>query len=244
MLPDLHIPYEDKRSIAAIEKLMADFRFDGWLQLGDMMDFDCISSHNKNNLRAVEGKRIQLDYDAAAHFLDRQQALIRQNNKNAKFVIIEGNHSDRINRYIDANPALEGMVEVPTCLEFGRRKIKWVPFWSRGDVFTIGKATFIHGRYTNDAHAKKHVQRYGRNVFYGHLHDVQSYSAEMLGEGNTLCGQSLGCLCLPQKYMQGAPDKWQQAFAIIDFFPDGNFTPHVIKIFKHRFAYGDKVYEG
>lgn len=238
------MPYQDGRSLLAVEKLMEDIRFDGYLLIGDFLDFDCISSHNKNNLRAVEGKRLQADYDVAGEILDRHQALIRAKNKNAEFVYIEGNHENRVDRYVDANPALEGMVEVPTCLEFGRRKFKWVPFWSQGKVFSIGKATFIHGRYTNDAHAKKHVQRYGRNVFYGHLHDVQGYSAEMLGEGNTLCGQSLGCLCLPQKYMQGAPDKWQHAFAIIDFFPDGNFCPHVIKIFKHRFTYGTKVYEG
>ncbi len=244
MLPDIHTPYEDKRSLLAVEKMMADHRFDTYLLIGDFVDLDCISSHNKNNLRAVEGKRLMLDYQHAGEVLDRHQKIIRANNKQAEFVYIEGNHEHRIERYIDANPAIEGMFEVPTALEFGRRKIKWVPFWSKGAVHTIGKATFIHGRYTNDHHAKKHIQRYGCNVFYGHLHDVQSYSAEMMGEGNTLVGQSLGCLCLPQKYMQGAPDRWQQAFAVFEFFPDGLFTYNVVRIFKHRFIYNGKVYEG
>ncbi len=232
VLPDIHIPLEDKRSLLAVEKMMADFRFDGWLQLGDFMDFDCISSHNKNNLRAVEGKRLMLDYEHAAKFLDRHQAIIRANNKNAEFVILEGNHSFRVERYIDANPALEGMVEVPTALEFDRRRIKWVPYWSKGTTFKIGKATFIHGRYGGEHHAKKHVNKFGCNIFYGHIHDVQTYSAEMLGQENTMVGQSLGCLCLPQKYMRGAPDKWQQAFAVFEFFPDGFFSYTVIRIFK------------
>lgn len=243
-LPDIHSPYEDKRSLAAVEKFMADFRFDYYLIMGDFMDFDCISSHNKNNLRAVEGKRLMKDYEHAGEILDRHQAIIRANNKKAEFIFIEGNHDQRIERYVDANPALEGMVEVPTALEFGRRKFKWIPYWSQGTVFRLGKAAFIHGRYTNDAHAKKHVQRYGCNVFYGHLHDVQTYSAEMMGEGNTLVGQSLGCLCLPQKYMQGAPTKWQQAFGIFEFFPDGFFQYTVVRLFKHRFSYAGKVYEG
>lgn len=224
--------------------MMADYRFDIYLQIGDFLDFDCISSHNKNNLRAVEGKRLMLDYKVAGEILDRHQALIRQNNPDAKFFILEGNHEHRIEKYIDANPALEGMVEVPTALEFGRRKIQWVPFWSKGKRLEIGKATFIHGKYTNEFHAKKHVSRYGRNIFYGHTHDVQAFSAEMIGEGSTLVGQSLGCLCKPQGYMHGGPDKWQQAVTIFEFFPDGNFTYNVIRIFKHRFIYNGKIYEG
>ncbi|MBR1146666.1 metallophosphoesterase [Bradyrhizobium sp. AUGA SZCCT0431] len=244
VLTDIHAPYEDKRSLAAVEKLMADLRFDGYLNLGDFIDFDCISSHNKNNLRAVEGKRIHLEYDAAAVILDRHQKLIRSRNKDAEFVFLQGNHEFRVDRYLDANPQLEGMIEVPTCLEFGRRKIKWVPSWSKNKVYKIGKANFIHGRYGGENHAKKHVTKYGCNIFYGHIHDVQCHSAEMLGVDNTMVGQSLGCLCLPQSYMHGAPDKWQQALTIFEFFPDGNFTYNVIRIFKHRFSYNGKVYSG
>ncbi len=243
VLPDIHAPYEDKLSLAAVEKLMADLRIDQYIQLGDFMDFDCISSHNKNNLRAVEGKRLMKDYESAAKILDRHQAIIRKNNRDAEFVIIEGNHDQRIERYIDANPALEGMVEVPTALEFGRRKIKWVPFWSKGSIHTVGKANFIHGKYGGEHHAKKHVSKYGCNIFYGHIHDVQTYSAELLGMDNTLVGQSLGCLCLSPQWMQGSPDKWQQAFAIFEFLPDGHFTYNVVRIFKHRFIYNGKVYE-
>lgn len=242
VLPDVHTPYEDGQSLLAVEKLMVDLRFDGYILIGDFMDFDCISAHNKNNLRAIAQKTVQKDYDRANIILDRHQKIIRANNKRAEFVYIEGNHENRVDRYIDANPAMEGSVEVPLKLNLKARKFKWVPFWSKGEVYKVGKATFIHGRYTNDAHAKKHVHRYGCNVFYGHVHDVQCYSAEMLGEGNTLVGQSLGCLCLPQSYMQGAPDKWQQAFGIFEFFPDGLFTYAVVRIFKHRFSYNGKVY--
>jgi hypothetical protein len=244
VLPDLQVPYHDVRSLAAVEKLMADYRFDGYIQIGDFMDFDCISSHNKNNLRAVENKRLQLDYYVGNAILDRHQAIIRTRNKDATFTIIEGNHEFRTERYLDANPALEGMVEVPTCLEFGRRKIKWVPYWSKGTSFVLGKAKFIHGRYTNQYHAAKTVNNYGCNIFYGHTHDIQTYSKEMDGDENTIVGQSLGCLCRNQSYMRGAPNKWQQAVTIFDFFPDGNFTYNVIRIFKHRFIFNGQVYQG
>src|SRR5262245_50642950 len=108
VLPDIHVPLEDKRTMAAVEKYMADQQWNEVVYLGDFMDFNCISSHNKENLRAVQGQRIRKDYEAANVMLDRHQALAPL----AKFTLIEGNHDERIERYIDANPAVEGMLGV------------------------------------------------------------------------------------------------------------------------------------
>jgi hypothetical protein len=44
-------------------------------------------------------------------------------------------------------------------------------------------------------------------------------------------------------YMQGAPDKWQQAFAVFEFMPDGEYGYSVIRINNHRFVYGGKIYQ-
>jgi hypothetical protein len=49
---------------------------------------------------------------------------------------------------------------------------------------------------------------------------------------------------LPQEYQRGAPDKWQQAFAVFEFLDDGSFNYHVVRINNHRFAYNGKVYAG
>jgi len=232
------VPYEDKKSLAAVEKLMKE-PWDEIIQIGDFMDFDCISSHNKNNLRAIQGKTIFQDYAYANTILDRWQKITR-----AKITIIEGNHEDRVNRYIDANPQLEGIVEVPVGLRLKERGINWVPFWQDNrKTYTIGKATFIHGNKTTNFHTKAMAQMYGRNIFYGHTHDVQSFSVQTAGDDNTYVGQSLGCLVkYGYGYMRGKPSKWQQAVAAFHFFEDGNFTYEVIRIFKHRFYFNGKTY--
>jgi hypothetical protein len=235
VLPDIHCPYEDKKSLAAVESLMGDYFFDGYIQIGDLLDLDCISSHNIGNLRGVENKRIFDDYKVAVALLDRHQSIIRKRNKNARFVVLEGNHEYRLTRFIDANPSLAGLIEIPFALDFERRKIEWIPYWSTGEVLQIGKAMFGHGKYINDGHAKKHVMRYGSDFFYGPTHDIQSYSLEQYGK--TLIGQSLGCLCLPQQYMHGAPDKWSQAFAVFEFLPSGFFDYRVVRIHDHKFVY-------
>jgi hypothetical protein len=220
---------------------MADHRWDEVVYLGDFMDFDLISSHNKDNLRAIAGKRLDAEYIYAGKILDRHQKAAPK----ARFTLLEGNHEHRVERYIDANPVLEGKVEVETGLQLIKRRIKWVRFWSKGDSYRIGKARFIHGLYTNQYHSRKHVENYGENIFYGHTHDVQSYSKELQGADRTIVGQSLGCLCrYDQKYIRGKPTKWQQAIAVFEFFPDGYFTYNVIRIFKHRFFAEGKTYKG
>lgn len=241
VLPDLQVPYEDKRSLSAVEGVMRDYRWDEIIQLGDFLDLDCISSYNEKRLRTIAGKTLQKDFDAGNRVLDRWQHLAPR----SKIVILEGNHDERMLRYIDANPQLEGTVEVPKGLRLEERGIWWVPYWSKGDVHKIGHAYFIHGEYVNDHHAKKHVTRFGGNVFYGHAHDVQTYSLVQYKDDSTIVGQSLGCLCrYDQSYIKGKPTNWQQAFATFHFFADGNFTYDVVRLFKHRFWYRGKEYKG
>ena len=241
VLPDIHIPVHDDRSLKAVEAYMADHRWDEVVYLGDFMDFDLISSHNRENLRAISGKRLDTEYILAGWILDRHRKLA----PDAKFTLIEGNHEHRVERYVDANPVLEGKVEVETGLQLIKRKIKWVRFWSKGQIHRIGKARFIHGLYTTKYHASKHVEAYGENIFYGHTHDIQSFSKELAGHDKTIVGQSLGCLCkYDQKYIRGKPTKWQQGFGVFEFFPDGFFQYNVIRIFKHRFQAEGKTYQG
>lgn len=240
VIPDLQLPYADFKSLKAVHKLMGDHKWDEVVCIGDFMDFDCISSHNKENLREIAGKTLFKDYEVGNRILDQWQKLAPK----AKITLIEGNHEYRIERYLDANPQMEGMVEVPIGLKLKQRGINWVPFWSKGTTYDIGKATFVHGSAVAQHHAKNMAYRYGRNVFYGHTHDIQCHSVEQAGNQNVYVGQSLGCLCLPQKYMRGQPSKWQQAVSTFHFFEDGNFTYNVIRIFNSRFYFDGKKYNG
>lgn len=241
VIPDLQVPYHDVRSLTAVEQVMADDDWDEVVQIGDFMDHDCISHHNVGQLRKIEGKTLFADYGVGNAILDRWQKIA----KSAKITILEGNHDYRPEKLVDAQPQLRGLVETANGLNLRKRGVRWVPFWSEGELYHVGNATFIHGLYTNEHHAKKHVMRYGVNVFYGHLHDVQCFPLVLMGEDKTIVGQSLGCLCrYDQAWMQGKPSNWQQAFAAFYFFPDGYFTYEVVRIFKHRFYFRGRTYQG
>lgn len=246
VLPDCQVPFQDDRTLRAVEKYIGDNKWDEYVNLGDFMDFNVISHFNKGASRRVENERLQADYSVGNAILDRHQHLVRKNSPKAKFTLLEGNHDYRIERYLDENPAGQGMLEVEVGLNLKKRGFKYIRCYKEGEVYNIGNAYFHHGLYTNEHHAKKHVDRYGVNLFYGHTHDVQSYSKVVMGKDKTLVGQSLGCLCrYDQSYIKGNPTNWQQAFGIFYFLPDGHFTYYVVRVFKHRFVAPDgKIYEG
>lgn len=216
---------------------MGEHRFDELLWLGDLMDFDFISKFNKEAPRLKEDKRFLEDYKIANKFLDRQQAIIRKNNKKARFTLLQGNHDFRPETYVDSHPEQEGNVEPEFKLRLGERGIKWVRSWAEGEMHKIGKAYFIHGLYTNQYHAKKTVDSFGVNTYYGHTHDIMSMPKTLLGKDKTLEGGSLGCLCdYDQKYMKGKPNNWQQSFSVMyTDIETGFYNLYTVRIFNHTF---------
>lgn len=246
VLPDVHYRKkpggQDKRTLNAIKKYASDHQWSHVVWLGDVMDNNSISDFNSNNPRKVEGETLWKDYEVANKDLDE----FDQATHGAEKIVIEGNHDYRSTRVVDAQPQLAGLVETEVGLKLAERNWTWVPYWSKGTVLNLGKASFGHGRYVNLHHAYKHGIRYGRNFFYGHTHDVQSHTMERDGDDKKYEAASLGCVCeYDPEYIQGAPTKWQQAFGVFRFRPDGHFNHYVVRIFQHKFVSPEGVeYKG
>ena len=246
VLPDMQVPFEDKLTMKAVEAYMADHRWDGYINLGDFLDFRELSSFEKENLREDKVGAVARTYRAGNAILDRHVKLVRNKNKNAVMVLIEGNHEYRVERYLDEHPEAQGLIEVEVGLRLKERNIQWIRQWSKGRLFKKGKAYFSHGKYTNKYHAAKMGEVYGVCIYYGHTHDVMEFPRVQMGKDLTLVGKSLGCLCrYDQKYIKGSPTNWQQAIAVFTFFPDGFYTEHTTRIFRHRFVSPEgKTYDG
>jgi predicted phosphodiesterase len=247
VVPDTHIPWDDQRTLWAIEQYMMRHPWDEMIHLGDLMDLGCISHWNEGMTKTLsEQTQFEDDLAMTEVTLDRWLKILRTGNKSAKMTYIEGNHEYWAKLAVEKSPSLEKTFNLPGRLHLKERGVEWVPFWTdHRNVVHRGKAGFIHGEYTNDAHAKKTVLQYGCNIYYGHTHDVQEHSIVHRGDDSTLVGKSLGTTCrydLP--YTKGKPNKWQQSFAHFTIFPDGMYTEHTIRIFKHRFEADGLVYDG
>lgn len=246
VIPDLQVPFHDEKTLKAVEAYMGVERWDGVIYLGDLIDFNEISRWTEDSPRQRQLQTVRKSFDATDEIITRHLAIVRGKNPKAKFVVLEGNHEYRIEALVDKYEYLEGMLEVDQVLRFKERRIQWVRCWSRGEKFKKGKAWFTHGLYLNKYHAFKMCDTFGVNIFYGHTHDVQSYSHPQFGKGKTLRGQSLGNLCREDmRYILGRPNNWTQAITAFYFFPDGYFQYNIMEIYKHRFVGTDGVvYDG
>ena len=245
VLPDMHVPFHDRKTLKAIEKYMATEKWDYLIYLGDFLDYFCISKYNEGKPGIIEGKTIIGELEEGIEVLERHLSIVRKKNPNVKVYYLEGNHEARAYDFTKRFPHLRGIIEPETVLKFKKKGIKYIRSWSHGDVLSIGKANFVHGNYINLHHAKKMVEAYEDNIFYGHTHDCNSFNKTSKGNGKTKVGQSLGCLCLYPKevdYTHGWASNWQQAFGVFYFLPDGHFNYNLIRIFKNRFVVNGEVF--
>lgn len=235
-IPDMQVPYQAEHAVVAVLDYLKTHRIDEVILMGDFLDMYPIASFNKNAMKKVEGKTVQKEYDEGNKMLDRIESAARNLNKRCKFTYLVGNHEHRIQRYIDEFPQLDGILNLEKGLRLKERGHKVVWCYPDGEAHTIGNAVFIHGLYTSANHAKKHVDNFGCNIFYGHTHDAICHSKVLWGKGKAVVGQSLGCLCrYDLDYVGQNPKNWSHNFGIFFFFDDGDFTYYVPRIIYGRF---------
>ena len=239
VIPDCQVPYHDKKALSAVEKYMADNKWDYYINLGDFLDYFTISRYNVDKPGLLEGKSILSEVKEGEVILDRHVKILKKKNKNVKMYYLEGNHETRAYDFVLKFPHLKGIIEPENVLKFDDKGITYLRSWSHNENLKIGNALFTHGRYTNQYHAKKMVENFGTDIFYGHNHTLQSFSKTSLGSKESAIGQCLGCLCDYPKdvnYLKGSPTQWQQAVTTFYFLPDGTFYYYISKITNGKFV--------
>jgi len=216
---------------------MAAHKWDGYLNLGDFLDFNELSSYVEGKPGAV-AEDVASTFEAGRTILKRHRKLLGK----SRMVLLQGNHDYRAVSYAEKRPALKQHLDVPINLWLKDMGIEWVESWAKGKLFKLGNAYFTHGRFINKHHACKMVDYYGVNIYFGHTHDVMFFSKVNHGNDKTLEGGSLGCLCrYDLKYMRGAPNNWQQAVTTMFIQPNGNYNLYCSRIFNHKFIAPDGV---
>ena len=236
VIPDVQVPYHDTVALDVVEKYMADHSWDLVIYIGDFIDCEGISHYNKGKPRALVGVELEKEFKIANEILDRHQKIVRKRNKDAHFHFIYGNHEERVEKWLDEYPQLSGLIDVDKNLRFTERGFTWTRHGDMGNGYTVGKAMFTHGESLATMHTQKMAQTWGENIFYGHIHDVQSYTMTTRKKDSTRIAQSLGCLCIYDlPYVDKKPTRWQKAFGVFYFQPDGTFNHYVPFIINDQF---------
>lgn len=243
VIPDMHVPMQNKRAVAAIGQFLADHPPDLFINLGDFLDFGGLSRHQRHSSKQPE--TIAESFHWGNEQLDEFDMLL-PSKKRCRRVYILGNHEDRLDALLNNPPdrrieAFSGLVSVSGGLNLQERGYEVIPY---GKIFSVGKANFTHGWYAGLSHAKQTAERTGVNLIYAHAHDLQVYTHFTLG-GLPRIVASLGCLCdLNPGWLRGKPNKWVHAFGVVEFMEGGLFTLHPIPIIKGKFSWNGVTYGG
>lgn len=162
VIPDTHVPYHDPRSWKLALQVIKQIRPHKVVIIGDFADFYAVSDHDRDPMRKDS---LEWEVECVNAELDRLEELMDRD-----VVFIEGNHEDRLRRYLwKKAPQLFGVTDVKRLFRLDQRGWIHRPYrhgWKYGNV------TYKHdvaGRSGKHAAAQS-LADFGGNVVIGHTH--------------------------------------------------------------------------
>lgn len=168
--PDAHYPFHDKRATELVYRVAERTRPDVLVILGDHWDFWAISDHRKDPLRKNNMEAEIRSGDEALRIYEKLGF--------KRLIFCEGNHEQRLSRYVadhasDALRALApaGLLQTRTvaeALDLKRRGWEWIPYKDYG---RIGRLHFTHDVERAGKTAHEHAQAdFETSSVIGHTH--------------------------------------------------------------------------
>lgn len=235
-LCDQHLDHTTPPSQAYIvsKQFCKDIQPDEIVMVGDFLDLPYLAKWNKDTPLLVEGRRYQADFEMARRELTDLRTSCQ------KMTFLEGNHENRVTRFIEQHPLLDGSLNVETDLDLRSLGVKFCPM---NTVYSCGKLNFTHGWFWNKYHAMKHLNDMGDHIFYGHTHDHQVVIKQVRATREPYIAMSMGCLCdLNPYWKRNRPNEWVNGFGYFEVGTKGNFTPLFIPIINGEIMFNKHVW--
>lgn len=199
IIPDLHIPFHCKHYLDLIISIGSDYHkksaaIDQIILLGDLLDFFGVSLHPKLPSAMSVRATIRDEIYQGNQFFD----LLKKNFKGAQIVYLEGNHEQRLSRYIAQKcPDLFDLINIKDLLQLEKRGVKFVPFARHGShqLFQVLNSS-LYARHAPPSQgencASETLKKKHCSLVFGHTHRAQSFTAKNLNGVEMSC-YSLGC---------------------------------------------------
>lgn len=239
IIPDCHIPFHNKKAYELMLKVAKDFKPDEIVILGDFADFFAVNSHGKNpklHLYSLLSREV----DEVKKELSRLDRLFPR----ARKIFIEGNHEDRLTRFI-ANKAYElfGTLQLLDLLEL-RSRPRWtfIPYQPRQLYKILGsKLNARHKPF--GPNARTSATKGMCNLIFGHTHQIQEWQV-VSADGSAYRAMSCGWLGDHAKQAFSYVDhcQWQHGFGLVYVQPNGNFHFQTVHIINYKCVFNGKLY--
>ncbi len=207
---DTQRPFQDQPVLTAVEKFWDDFQPDYEVYNGDIADFYTISSFDKNPSRRFN---FADECNETRGWLDDRATA----NPNAQRIFLEGNHEDRMRRWLwKHDPELNSLpgLTVESLLGLDEIAAVHLPYRSVFDFLGFGiehgwKASGGGTAYPVNV-SRFMATKTGSSGLCGHTHRLSTYSwTDTRGSHSYI---ENGCLCMMNLEFAPFPN-WQHAFS-------------------------------
>jgi len=214
VVSDLHAPYHDKAAWECLLEVIRETKPETIVIIGDAADCYAISSHPKSLKRKA-------DFATEVELVKKALAELRAAaGKSCRILWTEGNHEDRITRYLQSKAPEFGQLKELSAQELFKVSdfnIEWVPYRTS---IKIGNCSFTHdvGRCGVNT-ARQSLLDFGGNIVVGHSHrGGVSYQGEIKGSSHFCLNVGwLGDVNeIDYVHRNRALRDWQLGFGIVD----------------------------
>lgn len=232
---DTHGVFVEQEVWKAVLDFIRDFKPDQINLLGDIIDFYDVSRFDKNPMRRVVlGREIDFTKDVIL-------AELRRAAPKARIVWVEGNHENRLTRYLWSRaPELASLPNLDMTQLFALQKLK---IEYQMDPIPVGNVNMMHGhmvRKHSAYTAKAMLDDMGKSVIHNHTHRLGAHYKT--DHGGAHVAFENGCLCtMDMEYVSGKPN-WQHGFSVGWVLPNGNFHFEQVAVIDGGFIFGGKFY--
>ena len=234
VIPDAHAkPGIKNDRFTWLGKLIVDIKPDVVICLGDFADMHSLSSYDRGKA-SFFGASYKADVESA---LDAQEKLFRPIKKTKKklprFVMLGGNHEDRIHRVLDYDNHLTGAIGYND-LEYGRYW-DFYPFLEKVAIDGVTYSHYIQAGNSGRAiagkyHANALLMQELVSTTVGHSH-MKDYREMATGHGKRIHGLAAGCYFDHyESYAGPGQDKWWRGITVKRNVHKGDYDPQFISL--------------
>lgn len=237
---DCHV--DDQQGLdrfALLNKFIRKQRPDYVVFMGDFLTLRCLSAWDKDKRKKLEGARYQAEIDAGNKALD---VALRGVPKNTKLVFIEGNHEDRLTRYLDRDPTFDGFVSVRKDLHLDNRGFVFVPYreWYEIDGVDFTHIPFGKAKEVSGLNITKKVQDVTiRSTVFAHTHELHVSCCHKHKMEHLQQVLNVGCFFEKHEdYVHGHMTNYWKGVVMLETYKPGRFDISTYSIGQLRRTYG------
>lgn len=255
IIGDSHVTSEqDLSRFKSLGNWIEQHRPDTIISIGDFMDIKSLSAWDMNKRLLMEGRRYQLEIEAGNQALDLLQTptyLLQEIQKHHKkrvykpeWIYIEGNHENRVARYLEQHPELVGHLNYRKELKLEERGFTFIPYKSyylhKGVYFThvpiSGNGNPRGGSIYNQLNYA--LNEHNGSIVFGHVHKLAMAGIHRHGSQHYNQALTVGCFFEHiDEYAKGASTNYWRGIVVLTHYDNSRFDVETIAISRLKKEY-------